>query len=304
MNEVTIWRVLDGKAGHEAQSLGFARAVERRVAARVVDVPALSPAAALRAWLGRSFPGQGVLPRPDLIVGAGHATHLALLAARRSVGGRVVVLMRPSLPLGWFDRAVVPEHDGGPRHPRVVRSEGALNAMRPAAHPRRDRGLILVGGPSKHCRWDGERLLRQIERIAASESGVEWTVTDSRRTPAATSAALRDRADGRWRFVSREACDPGWMGRRLDECARVWVSEDSVSMIYEALTAGAGVGLLDVPWKREASRIRRSLRRLEERGRVARFSETADNDLPEPQVEPLAEADRCADLILRDFGLA
>ena len=39
------------------------------------------------------------LPTPDIVLGAGHRTHLSLLAARRVHRGKAVVLMRPSLPL-------------------------------------------------------------------------------------------------------------------------------------------------------------------------------------------------------------
>ena len=37
----------------------------------------------------------------------------------------------------------------------------------------------------------------------------------------------------------------------MPKCREIWVSEDSVSMIYEALTTDAEVGLISVPKRRE-----------------------------------------------------
>ena len=48
---------------------------------------------------------------PDLIIGAGHQLHKPMLRTRWHLGGRCVVLMRPSLPSFLFDLALVPQHD-------------------------------------------------------------------------------------------------------------------------------------------------------------------------------------------------
>ncbi|MFN3595388.1 MAG: ELM1/GtrOC1 family putative glycosyltransferase, partial [Thiobacillaceae bacterium] len=112
---LTLWRLIDGKPGHEKQSLGLAQALQRLAAARWYDVRVHGTAfASVRAalqWALRRFPAGHGLPAPDLILAAGHATHLPALAARRAYGGRIVVLMRPSLPLALFDLCLIPAHD-------------------------------------------------------------------------------------------------------------------------------------------------------------------------------------------------
>ncbi|MEN8828960.1 MAG: ELM1/GtrOC1 family putative glycosyltransferase, partial [Lentimonas sp.] len=81
---IIVWCVLDGKAGHEAQTKGLVNALGRRCAVQVHDIPGLNRLHALYLWMIRGFaPGQN-LPSPDLIIGAGHRTHFSLLAARRA----------------------------------------------------------------------------------------------------------------------------------------------------------------------------------------------------------------------------
>ena len=154
LSALVVWRLCDGKVGHESQSQGLAEALGRRVPTEYFDLGCLSPARALRAWLCGRFPPGEALPAPDLILGAGHRTHLNLLAARRARGGRAVVLMKPTLPCACFDLCLVPEHDDPPRHGKVLPTQGALNPIRPAAAASPERGLILIGGPSEHHGWD------------------------------------------------------------------------------------------------------------------------------------------------------
>ena len=70
---------------------------------------------------------------------------------------------------------------------------------------------------------------------------------------------LLDRAE--FQCVPYASTDSDWLPARLSEAGEVWVSEDSVSMIYEVLTAGAQLGLLKVQRGKEnriTSRRRRS----------------------------------------------
>ncbi len=130
------------------------------------------------------FPAWRDLPTPDIVLGAGHRTHLSLLAARRVHRGKAVVLMRPSLPLSLFDLCLIPEHDAPPARRNVLATRGALNRIQPSATLEPSRGLLLIGGPSAHFAWDNENLYRQIAAIVAADPAIHWTLTTSRRTPA------------------------------------------------------------------------------------------------------------------------
>ncbi|WJW75274.1 mitochondrial fission ELM1 family protein [Thiohalobacter sp. IOR34] len=290
-----IWRFLDGKPGHENQTAGLLAALAERLPVEVHELEVPPAWQSLVALLSRRFPPGARLPGPDLLLGAGHATHVAMLAARRARGGRIIVLMKPSLPLGLFDLCLIPEHDDPPQRANVIATRGVLNRVRPAPAKDPRRGLLLIGGPSRHFGWDAEALLDQIEAVLGDETGIGWRLCTSRRTPESFIEALQRRlgeaprlALVRWQDVDRD-----WLPVQLGEAARVWVTPDSVSMVYEALTAGAAVGLFDLPGA-AGGRIQRGLARLEAEGLVTPFADWQAGALLRAPAEPFNEAARCA----------
>ena len=78
-----------------------------------------------------------------------------MLNARRVRGGKVVVLMKPSLPAAWFDLCVIPAHDRPRRADNILVTRGVLNRVRHDGCKDARAGLILVGGPSAHVTWSG-----------------------------------------------------------------------------------------------------------------------------------------------------
>jgi hypothetical protein len=288
------WIVSDGKPGHVNQSRGLAEALARATPTEIVTLPALP---AWRAWLAlllKRIPGKP-LPNPDLVVGTGHATHLTLLAARRAHGGRAVVLMKPSLPRRWFDLCILPQHDDIAADPRTLVTEGALNRVRPASDRDARRGLLLIGGESKHFEWDSDAVQVQIKGILARTPETQWTLTTSRRTPANFLALLPQHPN--LTIVPHTATAPGWLPAQLSQCGTVWVTPDSASMVFEALTAGADVGVFDLPVN-PGSRVGRAIAHLADAQRITRFANWCAHGTMRPNTHPLAEADRCAAWIL------
>jgi mitochondrial fission protein ELM1 len=209
-----------------------------------------------------------------------------------------VVLMRPGLPIAWFDRCLVPEHDRPRPHPKIVVTRGPVNRVVPNAGPRNGPGVVLVGGTSRHYAWPEARILSDLRFILARREGI-WIVTDSPRTPAHFRGALREIAGEA--YVAWEECDPGWLPARLAEAPEVWVTADSLSMIYEALTAGAAVGIVELPPARRRPRAAAALDDLISQGWVTRAGDRPqETALPRPP-ETLAEADRCAAILLDEF---
>ena len=240
-------------------------------------------------WLAGQYPPGERLPLPDLLLGAGHATHLHLLAARRRFGGRCVVLMRPSLPRAWFDLCIVPEHDGvGPRDKQII-TRGVLNTVRAGGEHGDEAGLVMLGGPSRHYQWDDDELLQQLVQLIGARPKRRWWLTSSRRTPAALCGRLAEVLPG-LDVVPFEKTSSDWLAERMAEAGEVWVSEDSVSMIYEALSSGARVGLLEVRRQR-SSRVTRGVDRLISDGWVGAPGQMR---LAAGPGQVLNEADRCA----------
>jgi hypothetical protein len=292
---LVLWRFKDGKPGHEKQTQGLCDALARRTTVRILEIPVERGWKNLLHWLTGRFPAGHDLPAPDLLIGAGQATHLPLLAARRAFGGRTVVLMRPSLPLALFDLCLIPEHDAPPRRANVIPTLGALNNLIPQGRHVPDQGLILVGGPSGHFQWDSRAVARQIGELVRTRTDMAWTLTTSRRTPPEFLGHL-DAAP--LELCPVETTPPGWLEDRLHRAGEAWVTPDSVSMVYEALTAGCRVGLFDLP-ARPGSRVARGVMDLKSKGYVSAFPSGPDRPVVAGVI--LNEADRCARIILEKW---
>ena len=291
---LVVWVVSDGKPGHVNQSLGLAEALARATPTTIHLIPALP---AWRAWLAlllKRLPGKP-LPAPNLIVGTGHATHVTMLAARRARGGRSVVLMKPSLPRRAFDLCIVPQHDGITADANTLVTEGALNRIRPAPARNADQGLLLIGGTSPHFEWDSDAVQVQIKSILARTPETRWTLTTSRRTPADFLEQLPSFPN--LTVTPHTATSPDWLPEQLARSGTVWVTPDSASMVFEALSAGAEVGVFDLPVN-PGSRVGRAIAHLADAQRITRFASWCASGLLHPNLHPLAEADRCAEWIL------
>ncbi len=292
----TIWLIGDGKPGHENQSLGLADAIARRVPCTVHRISI----AGKRGLLNRvraAIQASAGLPQPDLIIAAGHATHPALLWLARKHRAKSIVLMRPSVPLAWFDFCIVPTHDFRKTNSRknLIVTHGALNRVAPPDSAPRSGGLILIGGPSTTHGWDGETLLAALTAIT---SNGDWQLTDSRRTPGGFIREIATRLP-RIEIFPHQETTPDWLPAKLARAAEVWVTEDSVSMVYEALSSGASVGLLPVPRLCADSRVLRGLEQLVAEGFVTPFADWEKCQRLEKPSSILREADRCAEEVIR-----
>ncbi len=295
-----LWRLLDGRRGHLTQIEGLTRALAERRKLDLHDLSAPSRWTDLRYWLsGRFPPGEG-LPAPDLILAAGHQTHLAALAARRARGGRIVVLMKPSLPLSSFDLCLIPRHDAPPARANVIATRGVLTTVRPSERHDPTIGLILLGGPSRHHNWNTATILEQIRQIVAAQPQVRFRIGDSPRTPPETRQSLS--AMESVQLIPWEQTEPGDIQRMMAAAGQVWVSEDSVSMLYESLGSGAPTGLLQVE-RRKQTRVSRGVDQLVEEGIATPYSHwRTHRQLATPPA--LDEAGRCADEILKRWPTA
>jgi len=286
-----IWRLSDARRGHDNQSQGLVDALSRHSAVICADIPVNGGLAGAVRALVQPSPDQP----PALVLGAGHATHLALLITARRHRARSIVLMNPSVPRSLFDLCIIPRHDGVPEGGNVLLSLGALNRVQPGPGPRDPAvGLVLVGGPSRHHGWDEAALVEQVRTVLSVHPQIKWQAAGSPRTPVSTLAALRRIA--RLRVVDFEDTTASWLPGRLAEAAQVWVSEDSVSMAYEAVSSGAPTGILALPAKRPG-RVHAALNALVEASLATPMAAWLEGTPLDPPA-PLQEADRCARAVL------
>ncbi len=287
---MVIWQFSDGKPGHENQGLGLAEALNRLVPVDLVVLPVKEPK-----------PEE--LPPPDLLVGVGHGTHRHLLLAKLRRRVPAIVLMKPSLPKWLFDLCLIPRHDLPRDHPdrrgRVIPTWGALNRVRPA--PVKDRrGLFLVGGTSVQHNWDENGVIHAITALALREPDYPWDLTTSRRTPGTFLEKAKTLPPNV--LVTPGGQTPsGWVPQKLARASRAWVTADSVSMVYEALSSGASVGVINVPVNGRPGRVALGADELFNRRWVCELEAALKGQFPEKPAHILAEADRCAGLVLGAF---
>ena len=276
----------DGIRGHYHQSVGIAQWLERLGGGHVeetVSVPKLSGLDRFlklkmfahglvthgerycREWLRSVGVGVKSIKPNTLFISAGSSAAPFCLACAKATGNKSAVVMTPSV-LGTkpFDYAIIPDHDKhDPRDRNILTTLGAPNHIDPEQLGRigsnffagRDFGgnkvvAVLVGGsdnnysPSPSWAQDALGSLRYID-------GVKLLITTSRRTGKALDDAIeqmfiQDKSLGYMLILSKKP-RVNALTAMLGKATHVIVTEDSVSMVSEAVTAGFRVGLLRVP---------------------------------------------------------
>lgn len=313
-SRMTIWVISDGKPGHLNQSLGLVNALSRRVPTDVyrIDINGLNFWKAWRAAISQD------LPAPDVVLGAGHKTHIPVLLATRKYKALSFLCMRPSLPMSFYDLCMVPYHDlisssddmierfhQLQEEPSCVPSYvfptmGAIHRIVPHPEETKEFVLVLVGGPSKYFSWNTPRLIKQLKRVRAKTEG-RIVLTTSRRTPKNVIARLVEEIEGIEIFPV-EKTDSDWVPDHLKKAKAVWVTEDSVSMIFESIGSGVFVGLLDVPKKPVGTpRVAAGIQLLLSEGYVTPFAQWSRGKVSSVKTQELREADRAADFILKKY---
>ncbi|AWF82920.1 hypothetical protein BTJ40_20010 [Microbulbifer sp. A4B17] len=291
--QLTVWRFLDGNRAHEKQSAALIEGLRRSYAGEVqaFDIPPEYTVSRIALKPGKVLKG---LPAPDFLIGTGRRSRLPMLSARCQFGGRAVAINRPLLPYSWFDFAIVPEHDRPPPLPNVIVSQGALTEPLQGEALQPGRGLILLGGPSKHYSWDSVSIREQVESLLAQP--LNWCISNSRRTPKGAMAQLgRSGAE----LVDWHSCPAGWLQEQLSLAERIWVTEDSISMLFESLQSRAQVGVIRVPSRSKSNKVRSAVLRLLDQGLVSEKFEMRGKG----QRKPLDQYLLCAQALLRRSGL-
>ncbi len=239
----------------------------------------------------------------NLVLCAGHSTHAAALSVARLHKCPCIVCMKPSLPLCLFDLALIPEHDLSEKKSfskRVFPTKGALNNVHAREHHQGKHLLFLIGGSSRDFDWDSDTLITQIEHITRNSTR-PIILTTSRRTHPDFVHDVRQACPS-IHVVPMEQTGSHWIREHLATAEAVWVTQDSVSMVYESLTSGAPVGILDMPQRdmKKSSRVTRGLAKLISDGYVSSYAYWAQHRTLSMK-EPLDEAKRAAEYIMQRF---
>lgn len=311
MKPLNIMAFLDGRPGHEKQTKSVLTAIARMTPIHVI-FEYLEPGRVLKGisdWI--RYIGWRLTPvnRPaqrqatDLVIGTGTFTHIPMVLYKNRTGSKAVTCMSPAYPLTReFDLCLVPHHDRKPTANNIFVTIGP--PISPSVHGEHDpgKGLILVGGVDKRShRWHSGVLLEQIQSILAKETQTTWTISSSPRTPVETIDVLEKLATvfGNTIFFKSQETPAGWVERQYGRNDVVWVTADSISMIFESISAGCRVGVLPVDWKYAESKFERCIDYLIEHQWVTSYENWHAGTASVAKRARLDEAARCAKEILQ-----
>ncbi len=198
----------------------------------------------------------------DFIISAGSGLAPLNLCLARDCRAKSIVAMKPGFPFNFFkyDLAVVPAHDEGkvpegtlrtlvaPARMESEEMENAAKVISKAMHsPEKVRIAVFIGGPTRRYKIRPDDI-KKLCAILNERSGVlgHYVLTTSRRTPEEVENFLKQNNGGSCELTviaredSRREVVPGMMA--LADI--LIVTEESVSMISEALRSGKKVLIL------------------------------------------------------------
>lgn len=301
----------DTRAGHVKQTRGLIQALSKLTPVEVTDVflPDHGFWRSFFDWIIFIFSflankKQDQSSGTDLIIGTGTHTHIPMLLHKKKTMGKVVTCMTPDWPFArYMDLCLIPEHDSPPQSNNIFMTTGPPNtAYNGNAHDPK-HGLIVIGGEDKKTHhWNNEKINFQVRHILEAKTDIFWTVSTSPRTPQKMTSmlAMLDTEFSGMAFTPFEKTPQGWIEDQYAKSRYVWVSADSVSMVYEALSAGCLVGVLSVDWKNRKNKIANGIELLKKNNKIVSFEAWKDN-VVWPNHSGLNEAGRCAEEILRKW---
>lgn len=299
LSPVTIWQFTDGKPGHENQTRGLINALATRtnIDNHIIEIPSNILCLLYLLLTGSFYRKLAGFPKPSYLIAAGRRTQLPLLLAHLWFGGKRIILMRPYWPTSWFDLMIIPQHDSPTPSPKKLVTQGVINTVTPSTNQDKNKGMILIGGPSKHYKWDTASIVEQITVLLNNMPDISWSIANSRRTPEDFSTQIEE-ISGPFNFIDHRQTSNDWLSQQLATTGQIWVTPDSVSMLYEAVSSGAAVGCLQLQATNSNNRIVSGINELINKGMITPFSQwqkTCHLSLPSQQ---LNEAQRAADWIL------
>ena len=262
---------------------GSGTAADRKNGSNLNNTSLNSPAASDSANLDASADRNLNFANFDLFVGAGSTSYYALKFYARRYAKPSVALMYPKGYRKDFSVIIAGAHDRPKPRANLKISPVSLSFSRPQGlyQPQRKSIGFIIGGPNS-CFEMGDEILKQIEGVRAQFADCEFALTTSPRTPQATESALEKLGWDYSVIYSREPVNP--IGDFLAQCEWVFISEDSVSMISEAVSNGsASVAILNLKRKDAHNKFDDFISALVSTGHARRYDEalkkTAKYDL-------------------------
>lgn len=264
---LNILQISDGKPGHIKQATALIEAIDRLRTITHHSIEPLVIGSALRRW---AWPGRSDIHETvKIVIGVGHATHLSVLALGRQHAASTVIIMNPSLPAFLFDAVITPAHDGFNAGANRLTTPLSLAPQPENLAPQPQSGLILLGGNSRHFSWSNDMVIKQLRQLGELYPDVSWEASTSRRTPTGFIDSAKAALPESMVLLDWQSLPPAWLTKTLSRAGHIWVTEDSASMLSEAMSTSACVGLIELNSCGKHNKLRLASRPLIEQRRLA-----------------------------------
>ena len=267
------------------------------------------------------LPNENQFNGPSILIGAGHDVYSKILQAKKYLKKYTskdifsIAVLRPSYKLNSFDLIVAPEHDFRKRRlpKNVILFQGSLAST---SHDPVDenKGIIAIGGPSKHYNFDQEILMNQLHYILSVHPKYEFKIFNSRRTPDALNLKLKNVIDNypNVKFIHLDSSESDTFQDSLNKSSLKFVTPDSSNLVFEALSAKGQTFLIQIERSTYtrifgAKKIRESMNELVNTKRVGVVSilnkkggiDISKIENPSLHFEPLAEVEKVSFSIMK-----
>lgn len=199
----------------------------------------------------------------DFVISAGSSLVPLNLCMAKDSRAKSLVLMKPGFPFHFFhyDLAVIPAHDQGLMPEETFRTLLTLSPVEPGALEQDARKLqpflrdlsrlrysIFLGGDTRRFKMKQADIRKFFETLMRADAAHDFLVTTSRRTSHAIEDYLkthvRPARHCQMLVIANEDSRPEVAGGMMQLAEILIVTEDSISMISEAVRSGKKVLVL------------------------------------------------------------
>jgi mitochondrial fission protein ELM1 len=234
----------DSKIGHlnQVQALLDELSKENELAITKIQCPKRS----ILNWLKSFLPSAPIENQKDgvtLLIGAGHSAYPQILKTQQTLKKTAnllsVAILKPSFNANAFDLVCAPEHDyPSTKKPNNVHAFKGSLATTSLIEPTPNKGIIGLGGLSKHYDFDSELVGKQIEYVLTTHPHHHFNIYNSRRTPSSLNQAIKDMSKEfqNFTFIDMESPEAKSFQENLQTSELKFVTPDSANLVFEALS--------------------------------------------------------------------
>lgn len=276
----------DGKPGHLNQSLAFARLLGKPYEVRKVSLRSFFSKVLsyicdwIRFYTKKLFFIEGKIcnfsgSNFSIVISTGSNTYYANRTLAKKLGAKSIALM---LPRGYrldFDLIIAQDHDHPPKKENIFNIPVNLSFPQTQEIVNRTQQrpcvAIIVGGPSRHFTMEPMIIEKYLDEIFQLFPDGDIIITSSPRTPSEIEKIIKN-YEFRFQVIYSEyQINP--VADFLAISDYVFVTEDSTSMISEAVTFGqACVEILPLSYSGSAKKIKEMIKNLENKGCLHLFN--------------------------------